>query len=314
MRSMRWLVRSKKTALLAVFLTALLATVLAPAARAADQSQKQSKDQSQSQSQDQRDDFEVSFYFGDSVSSFAATEARQLENPEDNNKVLHGFVAGLDFQYRLKKTGGDHSLWVYGETVHGLRSSDLNCKDNPDADLCRDQARSGQDVVFVLRNATSLEANAGFRWEFARIEGTHPARPEAKAAGRAYLVGEAGFITVAGNGGDFVNNDFLGVGARIIEGRFEGSRLEAGWGRTDLYLEHRSRRLKIDGELEVMINEDEKTKQGKDPVLGAFAEMYIDSDLGRGSDSAFIFFGFSFDVGAVLKNRSPSTSPTVGGR
>ncbi len=239
---------------------------------------------------DERESFEVSFYLGDSISSFAASEVKALENPEGSNRIQHGFVAGVDFETKL--TGSrKHALWLYGETVHGVQSTEVNCEEKPDTEICRNQGHSGDDVLFVIRNATSLEAYLGFRWEFAKL---HPKIGNTKGSeGRVYVIGDGGFITVAGSGGDFVDNHFFGVGARIVEGKFIGSYVDMGWGRTDLYLINRSQRLKFDGYLTWNFKPLEHTR--------GFFQFYVDTDAGAGSDTALIFLGLEFDVDQVFK-------------
>src|SRR3954454_6217472 len=79
---------------------------------------------------DQRNPFIASAYLGEAVDNFAGDTTLQYLNPQDANSNLLRAIAGIDFQYRLM---GDRTskkqLWVYGQTVYGVRSSDVDCKD-----------------------------------------------------------------------------------------------------------------------------------------------------------------------------------------
>ena len=240
---------------------------------------------------DERETFDAHLYVGDSVSSFSASEVRRFENPEDANEVRQGLAAGIDFDYRLKRWSDARALWIYGETVHGLRSTEINCKDRPDAGPCVSRGLSGSDALFVIRNGRSLEAYLGLQWDLARIN------PGGEAEGRLYVKAQGGFLTVARSGGDFVDNHFAGAGAALVGGKFEGSRLDVGWGRTDLYALHRDSRLKVDGYLTWRL-------RAKRPYPKGFAEFYVDTDVGRGSDTVLVYLGFELEMDELFK-RTP---------
>ena len=77
-----------------------------------------------------------------------------------------------------------------------------------------------------------------------------------------------------------------------------GSYVEAGFGRTDLFLERSRDRWKFDGLLSFDL-------PGTDWATG-FAQITVDSDFGAGSDSIQSYFGIDFDV-SRLWNRPTAT-------
>jgi hypothetical protein len=240
---------------------------------------------------DEREPFDAHLYVGDSVSSFSASEVKRFENPADTNEVRQGFVAGLDFDYRLKRWSDARNLWIFGETVHGLRSVEVDCRKNPDAAPCVSGGLSGTSALFVIRNSRSLEAYLGFQLDLARVN------PDTEHEGRIFLRAQGGFMTVARSGADFVDNHFAGLGVTLVTGRFRGSYLDGGWGRTDLYFIHRDDRLKIDGYLTWAPGKGLRRPRR---CLRGFAEFYVDTDVGRGSDTALVYFGVELDVDDLL--------------
>lgn len=186
---------------------------------------------------DERGDFEASAFAGLSIDSFAASELNRYINPDASGKIKERAVAGVDFAYRLygdPAVPRSQQLWVYGETVHGLRSADVDCAANPSVPVCKGaltlgSLKPGDGFLYMLRNATSLEAFAGLRWEFAtlRAGGNHPAR--------VYVNAQFDFVSMAGSGNDVMDLHHLGPGLTAVNGRFSGSRLEAGYGRSDFF-------------------------------------------------------------------------------
>jgi hypothetical protein len=224
------------------------------------------------------------------IDTFAAKDLRLYLNPNDSGGVEERFVAGIDFEYRLMGNGdvAGHKLWVFGETVHGLRSAEVDCKAAPTLEVCKpfleQIANPGAPALYILRNASSLEAFAGLRWEFGTIQ-------PASDAAKLYLIAQAGFLSVARSGGDVLDAHHVGLGVLAVKGRFEGSHLEVGFGRSDVFLTHPHRRLKIDGLLSM----------GKaDGFLRPFVQFTVDSDLGSGPDSIQSYIGVDFDIGKLF--------------
>lgn len=238
------------------------------------------------------DNLSVSFFTGISIDAFAAGELRNYLNPEESGDTRERIVGGFDFEYRLVGDSDDSQrLWVFGETVHGMRSADVNCTENPDVPLCKgvfDPSNAGGRTLAILRNATSLEGFLGLRWEFGTFQ-----RGTINMA-RAYLKGQVGFLSIAERGGDLVDVHHVAVGAVIDGGTYDGSYLEVGYGKTDYFQENPGQRLKIDVLLSFRV-------PGLS-VIGArpFAQINIDSDASDGADSIQSYFGLDFRIDKLI--------------
>ena len=247
---------------------------------------------------DCRDNIEVSAYVGIAVDTFAAAEERMYLNPETADTIEERAIGGFDFAYRLydshstrrKTETPGHQLWIYGETVHGVRSADVDCGATPNFITCRETFTTPDDIpdpnqVFaIIRNASSLEAFTGLRYEFATLnkESQYPARVYAKA--------QAGFLKVVGRPDDVVNLHHIGLGAILTKGSFSGSYIEAGVARNDLFQSKRNGRLLVDALVSREIGAG----------VSFFAQMILDSDLGPGADSVQSYFGFDFDLNEMF--------------
>jgi hypothetical protein len=249
---------------------------------------------------DARENFEATGYIGIGVDSFAAGEIKKVLNRGDSSGQKERFVGGFDFAYRLfgdpegegARKSKDQQLWLYGGTTHGVRSADVDCSVN--SDVCKDVfdvTATPQRFFYILRNASSLEGFMGARWEFAQIN-----RLPALSSARAYLKAQAGFLTVTNGTDDVYDMHHVAAGLIATNGRFKNSYFEIGVGRTDLFTENRRRRFKIDGLLSWEISES--TAKWFRP----FAQIKVDTDLGRGSDSIQSYFGFDFDLGCLFRN------------
>ena len=250
---------------------------------------------------DGRDDFEAFAHLGLAVDSFAAQAHRDAlyANPQDNGEKRERLTGGFGFAYRLAGNFGRRPrVWVLGETLHGVRSSEVNCSDPGSAPpvcaaarnpLSTANAAPGKQLVYLLRNASSLEARAGLRLEFLALhpEGAHPAR--------VYLKADAGFLSVARSGGDIFDVHRIALGALSTGGYFQGSYLEAGYGRNDVFRVHRYRRAVVDGYL--TWGRDRWRQMG----IAPFVRMVVDSDAGPGADSAQSFLGLNFDLGKLFR-------------
>ena len=247
---------------------------------------------------DQRNAFQGSLYIGEVIDTFAGDQTLNYLNPDAANVSKWRAMAGADFAYRLIGTqGGARQWWIYGETVHGVRSRDVDCSaaNNVKLSVCSQYANQitsnpTQQFVAILRGASSLEAFTGVRYEFAP---TLQASTDSPA--RLYVNAQAGFLTVAGGGGDVINLDHLGLGARAVGGRFEGSFLELGVGRNDLFARRRTHRALLDGYMTVdphyIPGFGVKAAGGG---IRPFIEFTGDFDLGQGSDSIQSWFGLDF--------------------
>lgn len=281
---------------------------------------------SDNQPVDCRDNFEADAYVGVAIDTFAAGELNKYFNPDDANKIKVRGVGGIDFAYRMyngpcsdsdKRPGSDADkdggsekkskasklceatdlshpqLWVYGETVHGARSADVDCKANPNLSVCslflNNPTFSPDQTLYLLRNATSLEAYAGARAEFYTL-----AR-NSKSPANLYLKTEAGFLTVAGAGKLTPNHTAVALGLITTSGRFHESFLDVGYGRTKLFARNSNSRWKIHGYMTWNAFTDSLGR-----YVRPYTEMTVDTDLGPGSDSVQSYFGINFDLDCIF--------------
>jgi hypothetical protein len=250
---------------------------------------------------DERDTFESSGYVGMAVDNFAPASVGGYADPQAGGKQTR-VVGGFDFDFRvLGAPTSRRQLWVYGETVHGVRSADVNCApDNTDRPaVCEKltQANAGRQLQFVLENATSMEAFGGLRYEFLTLQADSGSPAKLYLTVRTGVMMVNGRIRVGDEGAPVLSGTHayrahhVGGGLLMPAGKFAGSVLEVGWGRTDIFdnerIKEHWRRLKIDASLNVKM---------VGPMYG-FVQLYSDFDpTGRASDSVQTFFGLSFSI------------------
>ncbi|MEA2344420.1 MAG: hypothetical protein QOF63_2589 [Thermoanaerobaculia bacterium] len=270
-----------------------VANSLSPVAAAlTDECNSDEKDGDAQKRSDDRCDFESSFYVGTVIDSFAAAELNHYINPNDAQSIKEGYVAGVDFAYRFYRTSEKNhpgrDWWVYGETIHGVRSADVDCKAHPDIAVCGNS--TNDKFLYILRKASSLESYVGLRYE---IPLKNP-RTGDIGSGRFFLASQLGFLTVAGTGGDIVDNHtWISAGLMNVNGRFSGSYLQAGVGKTDLFHDHKNARFKVDGFLSMTFT--------KADVVRPFLQMTVDSDGRGGADSVQSYFGIDVNFGPTIK-------------
>ena len=233
-------------------------------------------------------DVEVSVFAGSSIDSFAAADLRKYINPDDSGNFREQLIAGFDFDYPVIIYGSSR-LWLYGETIHGARSGEVDCSQegNEEKDACkiaRLDAPSPQGPLAIFRKATTLEGFVGLRAEFGSLGGT--------TKSKAYVKGQLGFLSVADKGGDIVDLHHLGLGLILTNGLMRDSYFEIGYGRNDLF-ENNQRRKKIDGFL--TFTRPDSTADNE-PTARPFFQIVIDSDFGNGPDNIQTYFGLDIDV------------------
>jgi hypothetical protein len=257
--------------------------------------------------EDCRGSIEATAYTGLAIDTFAAGELQAFLNPDESGKVGERLIAGFEFGYRIfgdathPPTPWKPQLWVFGETVHGARSADLNCEENKTLQVCDpffddttgniiDSKLQGR-TLFLLRNATSLEGFVGLRYEFLRLQ------PGSDFPTNAYFKTQYGFLTVARNTGDVVDlHQYAALGLVATTGKFQDSYLEVGFGRTDLFHTKSKDRWKLDG----MITWEIKNV----PLLKSiypFVQITVDADFGSGSDSIQSYIGLAFDIDKLFR-------------
>jgi len=257
---------------------------------------------------DKRGDASITVHAGMVIDNFASDSTKTYLNYNDANSTRNRAAFGFDMEYRLLGDGEktlaksendfftgqwNPQLWIYGHTLHGMRSAEVDCNANPTLSVCSNKvlaAPSANNNLYLLRNATSLEAHLGLRYEFLTLHAGGP------SPASVYANGELGFLTVADHGGDVVDMHHAGLGAVIIGGPFINSFLEVGYGRTDLFLRHRVRRFKV------IAKAVWSPLQQITGLMGAslFAKMVADTDLGTGADSIQTYLGVSCSLGRAF--------------
>jgi hypothetical protein len=248
---------------------------------------------------DERENVQATAHLGLGVDNFAAGDLDTLLDADASGRVRSRGVGGVTVAYRLFRNCTERrQLWMFGETVHGVRSTEVDCRSSPTLSACQPFTPSpgaGQFVA-VIRNASSLEAFVGLRYELLTLR-SGSASPSA-----FYVTARAGFLSVVGHD-DAVDAHHVGIGAVATKGRFQDSYLEVGFGRTDLYLVHPRDRYKIDGLITWQIERSDISQRAG---LWPFVQLTVDSDFGSGGDSIQSYFGVAFDLDALFgKTRKP---------
>ena len=249
---------------------------------------------------DCRADFEANAYAGVAIDSFAAPELINYINPDGSSVIKERAIAGFDFEYRVLGDRADPNksqVWVYGKTEHGVRGADVDCSlaANSGLTVCSNFLEPGLSAIqpaakflYMLQNATSLEAFTGLRWEFLSLQRT------GQDSARLYLNGQFGFLTVAGSGAGAIGMHHIGMGLVATTRRFQHSHLEVGFGRTGLYFRDPNRRLIVDGYLEW------NSKVFAVVKARPFVQMNVDSGLGSGAASVETYLGLTFDLDKIF--------------
>jgi hypothetical protein len=248
--------------------------------------------------------FEIFPYLGLAIDNFAASEVRDYLNFEVSGESKSRETFGIAFQYPLigslhhdlstsDAAGSEEAvtkrfgtLTVYGQTTHGVRSTDIDCEAAPDTPLCipfgpeilAAQNDPTQRALFILRNSSSLEAMLGLRYEFLKLQ-------EGDAA--LYAAVQAGFVAVEDDDDDVADINHVAIGARIRQGRYRDSYLEVAKGENDLFADHPNDRSKIIARLVTR-----PTFFKSKAIL--FAHIVTDVDGDEGADSVQTYFGIAF--------------------
>jgi hypothetical protein len=238
--------------------------------------------------------FEASAFFGEVVDTFAPDKVGNYQNPEAGTSQKLQFIFGVDFDYRLKGRSDDPiQFWINGGTMHGVRTADINCKPpdpNDTPPVCgkitdpnfADRAR------FILEHATSLEAFVSPRVEFKALQ------RGSDSVANLYATMHLGFISLE-EAPQVFRVFHVGIGLLAKEGNFEGSYLQGGWGKNELFSD-KWNRLKIDG----LISFSMEKIPGVGDNARFFLEMQVDNDLHDGPDSVRTFFGIDLNLKNAL--------------
>ena len=241
---------------------------------------------------DDESPFFASAFLGQVIDNFAPDEVGNYKySDEDALRAKSSFIFGFNFDYRVHGRSDDRiQWWIEGETMHGVRTADVQCDVPPEKKppVC-DTATLGNvtdQAQFILKNATSLEVWASPRVEFHTLQGG------TDSPAKLYAALVLGFIALddAPQNGVY-RSHHVGLGLAADAGSFKESYLEVGWGKNELFSPDWDR-LKISGLLSFSL---ERIPLWRD--LGRiFVEMTIDNSLGAGPDSVRTFFGVDIDL------------------
>jgi hypothetical protein len=238
---------------------------------------------------------EIFPFLGFAVDTFAASEVQGYLNKGVSGDSKTRETFGVNFQYPLY--GGNTSrfgIWIYGQTMHGVRSTEFDCKYNQPSLLnpkCKDDVDPSLQVpnntaLYILRNASTLEAMAGARFEFWNLQ---------KGNAALYVSRQLGFVSISNGNGDVADVNHTALGARIREGRFRNSYIEVGKGANDLFPKNSGDRFKINARIVAKLRDDTSGALGK--LFGRsffFAHIVADVDGGDGADAVQTYIGVAF--------------------
>ena len=239
------------------------------------------------QKDDDDDTLQIYASVGAVFNNFSASERTALSDEIDDT----GHFASMEFWSQLLGKNGGHELWLYGVGTFSSRVVETDCEQNdPD---CSTGVPGNPDEFFkLIEDSSTAEVEAGLQWvPFTFNDGNSA----------FFVKTEFGFITSVEGGDDFIDNHFLGIGVEHVKegSAFEGSFFQAGTGRSDIFKEDSSDRLKFAAALNYY---PPRRGTGERRNVGFFFETFIDTDGGDGSDDMRMYGGLTFDVGEVFKN------------
>jgi hypothetical protein len=245
------------------------------------------------------DRLEVFPFLGFAVDTFSANDVRTYLNPQDSGDSRTRETFGLWFQYPLY--GPDHDkngfgLYLYGQTLHGVRSTEIDCSynqalfENPKCKDSTNTPRPGTTALYILRNASSLEGMIGLRFEFWQLQKGNG--PLSKGNATLYVSRQLGLVSVANSDGDVADVNHVGLGARIREGKFRNSYIEVGRGTNDLFKTSSGDRFKVNARIVMRLDNDSSGWFSKHGVF--FAHLAADVDGHDGPDAVQTYIGLAF--------------------
>jgi hypothetical protein len=238
-------------------------------------------------SAEQRSLFDVDFNLGWQLDRFTASDLSNALDPEDSGDTSQSALLDIRVNYQLRD-----SLWLYGNTARTIRSTAIICNDSPSFIGCdgyddaSDPDLPSADTAFsILRDAESLEAHVGLRYEFGKINNT-------EAPGQFYISKQLGFASVTDTD-DLAEINQIALGIVITDEKFKNSFVEFGEGKNELYPSGSSDRTIFRIHLEYSFMEG---FLGFSDVVG-FLETEVDFDSSKGSDSVRTKIGFELPIG-----------------
>jgi hypothetical protein len=249
---------------------------------------------------DDREVFEASAYLGRSFDNFAPAERGQYFNLPDKLEVDSRWLAGTEAQYRLIGDKGDNfQIWLSEFTLHGVRTSDVNCNETPNVPVCGNKPQD--KFLAILEHASSLEAHFDTRVEFLTLQ------PTTATSAKVFGFARFGFASLSG-APKVYNADALGLGLIAPAGIFKNSSATVAWGRSEQFQSaeraenpRKWQRLKISGTLvfDVVPGFKDRVEFWK-RLAGSprvFVSIYVDRNPGGpGPDSVTTYVGVDLDL------------------
>lgn len=247
---------------------------------------------------DGRDPFQASAYVGYAYDNFAPAEVGGYTTVTLDRPSPHRYVAGVDFEFRMfGSPDNERQFWLVGETLHGVRSADVDCSGESKPAVCNGLTQNpSTKLLYTFQHASSLEAFVVTpRFELMTLQGgtVFPSK--------LYATMRFGVMMLTNKGSKGFQANHFGLGLLSPSGSFRDSYLEVGWGKTDLFFSAPGRnkwhRLKIDGLLSFPLMAALGSKAPR-----VFVQLYSDFDpVGDGADSMQTFIGLDFDVAELFR-------------
>ena len=202
--------------------------------------------------------------------------------PADKTTSRAQGVVGVDFSYRLTNENAKVQLWLSGESVYGTKTDEVAVPTGIKPD----------EYFRKVIEANSLEVYVAPRLEFWTLK-----KDEAPLA--LYATARFGMMALK-DAKEIAQSHHIGAGGIIIDGTFEGSLFEIGWGKSTQFVnpdgEPKWDRLKIDTLVAVEI--------GSDTGMYGFFQVYIDTpltDRKRKASSIQTFIGVELEMSKFAK-------------
>jgi hypothetical protein len=250
---------------------------------------------------DERNTFEASGYLGTVFDNFAPNAVGGYAN-QASGQTKNRFTAGVDAELRLAGSDrDDRQLWISSQTLHGMRSADVDCVKTPEAAICKTAASNKDKFLYILEHASTMEAHIQFRFEFARLQA------QSDTPIKAYVFSRFGFLALDSAPRVFNSDTYAGIGLLAPKGLFKGSFAQAGWGRSQQFQSYPdANRLKIFGTLAFnLVPGKADQAQGALGRIGAgsraFIAIVVDRNpKGKAPDAVQTYVGYSFDIARAL--------------
>lgn len=230
--------------------------------------------------------FTAQAYLANLVDTFAPGSIANYQNPgAGGQKTRQTF--GTYFDARV--AGSEKSrvqFWVYAETLYGVRSADVDCRSEVKPGLCDDSPTA--KAKYILEHATSLEGFVSPRLEFLTLQ------KDTESPIRLHVTGRIGFIALEGTAKAFRFYE-VGAGGYLLDGPFDGSYVDLGFGHNALLSKGAFDRVRIDGVIIFGLQRFLRTEAAR-----FYVQMRIDGSLGEGPDAIQTIYGLSFDIRSLF--------------